>query len=145
MTALSKFLVLLGIFLSASLGDAFVNHARLNHLIQFDASMSNPTNEPSCFPYRKPTNDQINDQTTIQRLEWNAELSNIHSSKREQAGCIASVQSCGLCHGKISESGLLLRQPVQYEKEIVQSSPAVDAFSQQAFHSFQYANINHKQ
>ena len=86
MTALSKFLVLLAIFLSASLGDAFVNHARLNHLIRFDASMSNPTNEPSCFPYREPTNDWINDQTTIQRLEWNAELSNVLSSKQEQAG-----------------------------------------------------------
>jgi hypothetical protein len=78
--------------------------------------MSNPTNEPSFFPSRKPTNDRINDQTTIQRLEWNAELSNVLSSKREQAGCIASVQSCGLCHGKISELGLLLRQPVQYKK-----------------------------
>jgi len=33
---------------------------------------------------------------------------------------------------------------VQYKKEIIQSSPAVDAFSQQALHSFQYANINHK-
>ncbi len=44
------------IFLSASLGDAFVNHARLNHLIQFDASMSNPTNKPSREPIREPTN-----------------------------------------------------------------------------------------
>jgi hypothetical protein len=33
MTALSKFLVLLAIFLSASLGDAFLNHAQLDHLI----------------------------------------------------------------------------------------------------------------
>jgi hypothetical protein len=33
MTALSKFLVLLAIFLSASLGDAFLNHAWLDHLI----------------------------------------------------------------------------------------------------------------
>ncbi len=33
MTALSKFLVLLTIFLSACLGDAFFNHAWLDHLI----------------------------------------------------------------------------------------------------------------
>jgi len=81
MPVLLKFLVPLTIFLSASLGDAFVNHARMNHLIRFDASMSNPTNEPSCFPSCEPTNDRINDQTTIQRLEWNAELSNVLSSK----------------------------------------------------------------
>ena len=78
MPALSKFLVLLAIFLSASLGDAFVNHARLNHLIWFDASMSYPTNEPSRVPSHKRTNDQ----TTNQRLEWNAELSNVLSSKQ---------------------------------------------------------------
>ncbi len=47
MTALSKFLVLLAIFLSASLGDAFLDHARLNHLIQFEESMSKPTVEPT--------------------------------------------------------------------------------------------------
>ena len=39
----------------------------------------------------------------------------------------------------------LLKQPVQHEKVIIRSSPAVDAFSQQALHSFQYASINHKQ
>jgi hypothetical protein len=33
---------------------------------------------------------------------------------------------------------------VQYEKEIIRSSPAVDAFSQQALHAFQYTSINHK-
>jgi hypothetical protein len=47
MTALFKFLVLLAIFLSASLGDAFLHHARLNHLIRFEELISKPTNEPS--------------------------------------------------------------------------------------------------
>ncbi len=47
MTALSKFLVLLVIFLSASLGDAFLNHARLNHMIRFEELISKPTNEPN--------------------------------------------------------------------------------------------------
>ncbi len=47
MTALSKFLVLLVIFLSTSLGDAFLNHAQLNHLIRFEESMSKPTVEPT--------------------------------------------------------------------------------------------------
>jgi hypothetical protein len=55
MWALSKFLVLLAIFLSTSSGYTFVNHARLNHLIRFDASMSNTTNEPSCVPTGEPT------------------------------------------------------------------------------------------
>ena len=152
MMALSKFLVLLAIFLSANLGNAFISQVRPNHLIRFDASKSNPTIEPICVPTCEPTNERMkmNKQTTNQRLEWNAELSSVLSSKQEQQGCIelikliASAQSCGLCHGKKSEPGLL-KQPVQYEIEIIRSSPAVDAFSQQALHSFQYANINHKQ
>jgi hypothetical protein len=116
MPALSKFLVLLAIFLSASLGDAFVNHARLNHLVRFDASMSNPTNEPSCIPSCKRTNDQ----TTNQRLEWNAELSNVLSSKqvkyslsKKQDAELPSMitvtqntQSHGLCYDK-NQSGNL--------------------------------------
>jgi hypothetical protein len=60
MTALSKFLVLLVIFLSASNAHAFTslspvagNQVQVNHLIQFD---------PSC----KPTIDLINDETTNQ-------------------------------------------------------------------------------
>ncbi len=78
MTALSKFLVLLAIFLSASLGNAFLNHAQLDHLIRFLESMSKPTNEPTV----EPTNDRmVNDQTTNQRLEWDAELPNILSPK----------------------------------------------------------------
>jgi hypothetical protein len=71
MTALSKFLVLLAIFLSASYANAFAslslvarNQVWVNHLIQFEESMSKPTNEPSREPIRKQTNDQINDQTT---------------------------------------------------------------------------------
>jgi hypothetical protein len=50
MTALSKFLVLLGIFLSASLGDAFLNHARLNHLIRYEELISKWTNKPTVKP-----------------------------------------------------------------------------------------------
>ncbi len=55
MTAFSKFLVLLAIFLSASLGDAFLNHARLDHLIRFAESMSKPTNEPTVEPTKQTT------------------------------------------------------------------------------------------
>jgi hypothetical protein len=87
MTALSKFLVLLVIFLSASLGDAFVNHARLNHLIRFDASMSNPTNETSCFPSCKPTKRIDLDAVLPNNLSQinNVVLSN-HSNQREFVG-----------------------------------------------------------
>jgi hypothetical protein len=52
---------------------------------------------------------------------------------------LENTQPCGLCHNNKSELGLLLRQPVQYEEEIIQSSPAVNAISQQALHSIQYA------
>jgi len=74
---LLKFLVPLAIFLSGSYAHTFTslspvagNQARVNHLIRFEESMSNPTNERSREPVCKPTNDQmINDQTTIPRLE----------------------------------------------------------------------------
>jgi hypothetical protein len=76
MTALSKFLVLLTIFLSASYANAFAslspiarNQVWVNHLIQFEESMSKPTNEPIREPIRKPTNDRINDQTTHETNE----------------------------------------------------------------------------
>ena len=90
MPSLLKFLVPLAIFLSGSYAHAFTslspvagNQARANHLIRFEEPMSNPTNEPSREPIREPTNDQmINDQTTIPRLEWDAELPNILSPKR---------------------------------------------------------------
>jgi hypothetical protein len=69
MMALPKFLVLLAIFLSASNPHSFTNLSPVignqdwvNHLIQFEESMSIQSNEPS----RKPTNDQINEQTTNQ-------------------------------------------------------------------------------
>jgi hypothetical protein len=83
MTALSKFLVLLAIFLLASLGDAFLNHAWLNHLIQsFDASMSNPMNETSCVPSREPTNNRMNGQTTNSNTSYTFEavhgVSHVH-------------------------------------------------------------------
>jgi hypothetical protein len=61
MTALFKFLVLLAIFLLANLGDAFTNPSsaaenlvRANHLVQFEESMSKPTNEPCCKPNTEP-------------------------------------------------------------------------------------------
>ena len=68
MTALSKFLVLLVIFLSASLGNAFVNQARMNLVIRFYASKSNSTNKPSRVPSCEPTNEQMktNDQMNNQ-------------------------------------------------------------------------------
>jgi hypothetical protein len=41
----------------------------VNHLIQFEESISKPTNEPSREPIFKPINDQINDQTTHETNE----------------------------------------------------------------------------
>jgi hypothetical protein len=62
MTALSKFLVLLALFLSASHANIFTslssvagNQVWVNYLIQLQQPMSNPMNEPSREPVRKPT------------------------------------------------------------------------------------------
>ena len=78
MLALMKFLVLLAIFLSASNSNAFTslslvaeNQVWANHLIRFQQSMSDPTNEPSREPICKP----------IKRMDLDAELPNNLSPK----------------------------------------------------------------
>ena len=112
MTALSKFLVLLAIFLSANLGDAFINLSsaagnlvRVNHLIRLQQPMSDPMNEPSCKPICKPT----------KQMDLDAELSNnlspkktrvTYSEQRQDAELPSKIidstdtQFCGLCHDK---------------------------------------------
>jgi hypothetical protein len=59
MTALSKFLVLSAIYLSANSGDAFMNLSSaagdlvpMNHLIQFVEPIRKPTNEPTSEPIK---------------------------------------------------------------------------------------------
>ena len=89
MNAMAKLLVPLTIFLLASHVHGFTslssvagNQVRINHLTRLQQQMSNPTSEPSRELRCKPTNDQmVNDQTTNQRLEWDAELPNILSPK----------------------------------------------------------------
>ena len=132
MNAMAKFLVLLAIFLSASYAHAFTslspvagNQAWVNHLIRFEESMSNPTNEPSCEPIREPTKRMDLDAKFPNNLspkksrevdskpKQDAELpSNIastqphgpcHDKKSEQDGNDASTQSHGLCHNKKSK------------------------------------------
>jgi hypothetical protein len=68
MTALSKFLVLLALFLLASHANAFTSlssaartQVRINHVIQLDEPMSKPKKIPTRESMCKPTNDQIND------------------------------------------------------------------------------------
>jgi hypothetical protein len=88
MTAVSKFLVLLAIFLLASYANAFVSLGSaagtqiwINHVIQLEEPMSNQTKIPACESTCKPTTDQMNDQTTKQ-LRLVALLPDNQSSKR---------------------------------------------------------------
>jgi hypothetical protein len=55
MTALSKFLVLLALFLLASHANLFTSLSSVNYLIRLQQPMSDATNEPSCKPICKPT------------------------------------------------------------------------------------------
>ncbi len=92
MTALSKFLGLLALFLLASHANAFTSLSSvagtqvwINHVIRSDEPMRRPTKIPTWEPTCKPTNDQINDQTTnqtTQRLEQDVLLPDNLSSKR---------------------------------------------------------------
>jgi hypothetical protein len=123
----AKLLVLIAIFLSASNANAFTslspvagNQVQKNLWFQFVDSMSKPTNEPT----GEPTGTQV----AYSEPKQDAELpSKITDS--------TNTQPCGLSPNYKSEPGLLLRQPVQYEEEISQSSPAVNAISQQALYS----------
>ncbi len=89
MNAMAKFLVPLPISLLASHVHGFTslssvagNQDGINQITQLQQQMSNPTSKPSSDSRFKPTDDQrVNDQTTNQRLEWNAELLNILSQK----------------------------------------------------------------
>jgi hypothetical protein len=62
MTALSKLLVLIAIFLLASHANAFTsmspvagNQVQEKHWFQFEEPMKDPANEQSCKPTREPT------------------------------------------------------------------------------------------
>jgi hypothetical protein len=79
MPALSKFLVLLALFLSASHSNAFTSlssvagdQIRVNHLTRLQQPMSNSTNEPSRKPINEPT----------KRMDLDAVLPNNLSSKK---------------------------------------------------------------
>jgi hypothetical protein len=115
MPALSKFLVLLAIFLLARhanvctcLSPIARNQVQGNHFIQFEESMSNPTNKPSCKPIRDPT----------KHMDLDAELPNNLSPKKSQVAYsepkqdaelpskitdLTNTQMHGLCHDKKSE------------------------------------------
>ncbi len=79
----------LGAFGSLSFGKFTIlssvagNQVWVNHLTRLQQPMSDPTNEPSRKPRCESTNDRMfNDQTTNQRLEWDAELPNVLSQKQ---------------------------------------------------------------
>ena len=72
MTAHSKFLILLAIFLIVSNANAFTSlspvaghQVQVNNSIRFQQPMSNPTNEPSREPIREPTNDRKNSEPIV--------------------------------------------------------------------------------
>ncbi len=115
MTALSKFLVLLALFLSASHANAFTslslvagNQVQVNHLILLQQPMSYPTNKPSIKPTSEPT----------KRTDLDAELPNnllpqktqvAYSEPKQDAELptkntdSTNTQMRGLCHDKKSE------------------------------------------
>jgi hypothetical protein len=93
MPALSKFLVLLAIFLLARHANASTclsliarNQVWGNHFIQFEEPMSNPMNEPSRGPIQKPT----------KQMDFDAELPTNLSQKKSQVACREPKQEAEL-------------------------------------------------
>ncbi len=129
MPALSKFLVLLAIFLLARHANAFTclspiarNQVRENHVIQFEEPLSDPTNEPRCEPNRKP----------VKQMDLDAELpTNLSQTKswvayrepRQDAELpskitdLTNTQTCGLCYNNKSDPESFADKPV-IEQEI---------------------------
>ncbi len=94
MTALSKLLVLVAIFLLASHATAFTsmshvaeNQVQEKHWFQFEESMNNPTNEPCCEPTREPT---------IQ-MDLDAELPNNLSPNQHESSNAFLLIPCAKC------------------------------------------------
>jgi hypothetical protein len=140
MSALSKFLVLLAIFLLARHANAFTylspivrNHVQGNHFIQFEEPMSDPTNEPSCKQTSEP----------IKRMDLNAEPPTNLSQKKSQVAYrepkqdaelpskitdSTNIQTRGLCHDKKLEPESFANKP-DIEQEINHPiAPANDYF-----------------
>ena len=127
MTALSKFLVLLALFLLASHANALSlvagNQVWVLHLIRLRQPMSNPKNEPSREPISEPT----------KRINLDAELPSSLSSKqikyslshKQDAELPSKItdtqkpQTCGLCHNK-SEVETLWVSQVLMKRSITQ-------------------------
>jgi hypothetical protein len=127
MPAFLKFLVLLAIFLSASHSNAFTslssvagNQVWVNHLTRLQQPMRGPTNKPSREPRCEPTNDRMfNNQTTNQRLEWDAELSNILSPKRGMYSLSQKQDQDAELSNKISFSIIQVTSDTSYKFEAV--------------------------
>ena len=108
MAALSKFVLLLAIFLSAGYANAFlslnqvaVNQVRVNYLIRFKGA-------------NKPKSINLNGQTTNQRLEWDAELPNFFSPKQ--------VNGVNHDHDKIKVDKRVMFSD-EWDSEILSESP----------------------
>ncbi len=135
MTAFSKFLVLLAIFLSSSHANAFTslslvsgNQVPVNYLIKLQQPMSDPTNEPGQEPVCKPTKwmdlDAELPTNLSQKESWVA-----YSEPNQDAGKITdstNTQTRGLCHGKKSELESCVDKPGIEQKINHPIAPAND-------------------
>jgi hypothetical protein len=123
MMAFTKLLVLVAIYLPASLRNAFIilslasegKQVWVNHLIEFQEPMRIPTNESCWEPLCKPT----------KRIHFDAELPNNLSEMKTQVAYsepkqdaelpskitdLTDTQPCGLCRDKKSEQVMFCDQ-----------------------------------
>jgi hypothetical protein len=94
MTALSKLLVLIAIFLLESHANAFTsmspvaeNQVQEKHWFRFEEPMNNPKNEPSCEPIREPTI----------RMDLDTELPNNLSLNQHESSNASLLVACAKC------------------------------------------------
>jgi hypothetical protein len=94
MTALSKLLVLIAIFLLASHANAFTsmspvagNQVQEKHWFQFEEPMSNPKNAPSCEPTQEPT----------KQMDLDADLPNNLSPNQHESSNASLSVACAKC------------------------------------------------
>jgi hypothetical protein len=118
MPALSKFLVLLALFLLTSHVHAYTSlslvagdQVRVNHLIRLQQLMSKPTNEPKREPVRKPTKQMDLDAKLPNNLS-STKTRVAYSEPKQDAELPIKVtdstitQTRGLCHDKKIRAGI---------------------------------------
>jgi hypothetical protein len=102
------------------------NQVWVNHLIQFENSMSKPTNESSCKPIFKTNQKKDLDAELLNNLLLPKKTQVTYSEPNQDAELpskiieLTDTKTCGLCHDKNQGQNLLWISLVSMKRSIAQ-------------------------